>query len=53
VRKPTLDEMTVGRTEVPVGGTPPPKPTRTVDVPTQAEKKGRRGRPRKTGRPGM
>ena len=53
VRKPTLDEMTVGRTEVPVGGKPPPKPTRTVDVPTQAEKKARRGRPRKTGRPGM
>ncbi|WP_072386111.1 excinuclease ABC subunit UvrB [Hyphomicrobium sp. CS1BSMeth3] len=53
VRKPTLDEMTVGRTEVPVGGTPPPKPTRTIDVPTKAEKKGRRGRPRKTGRPGM
>jgi excinuclease ABC subunit B len=53
VRKPTLDEMTVGRTEVPVGGTPPPKLTRTVDVLTQAEKKGRRGRPRKTGRPGM
>ena len=53
IRKPTLDEMTVGRTEVPVGGTPPPKPTRTVDVPSKQEKKGRRGRPRKTGRPGM
>jgi len=25
---------------------------RTIDVPTEAEKKGRRGRPRKTGRPG-
>ncbi|HWV81127.1 MAG TPA: hypothetical protein VNZ50_06830, partial [Hyphomicrobiaceae bacterium] len=52
VRKPTLDEMTVGRTEVPVGRDAP-KPTRTVDVPSKAEKKGRRGRPRKTGRPGM
>jgi excinuclease ABC subunit B len=52
VRKPTLDEMTVGRTEVPVGRDAPQKPTRTVDVPTKAEKKGRRGRPRKTGRPG-
>jgi excinuclease ABC subunit B len=52
VRKPTLDEMTVGRTEVPAGKEPP-KPTRTVDVPSKAEKKGRRGRPRKTGRPGM
>jgi excinuclease ABC subunit B len=53
IRKPTLDEMTVGRTEVPVGGAPPPKPTRTIDVPSKTEKKGRRGRPRKTGRPGM
>lgn len=51
VRKPTLDEMTVGRTEVPLGKEPP-KPTRTVDVPSPSEKKGRRGRPRKTGRPG-
>ncbi|MFN3744880.1 MAG: hypothetical protein ACK4TL_09255, partial [Hyphomicrobiaceae bacterium] len=53
VRKPTLDEMTVGRTEVPVGRVAPPKPPRTVDVPSKSEKKGRRGRPRKTGRPGM
>jgi excinuclease ABC subunit B len=29
-----------------------PRPVRTVDVPTEAEKKTRRGRPRKTGRPG-
>jgi excinuclease ABC subunit B len=52
VRKPTLDEMTVGRTEVPASKDAP-KPTRTIDVPSKAEKKGRRGRPRKTGRPGM
>ena len=30
-----------------------PRPARTIDVPTEAEKKGRRGRPRKTGRPGQ
>ena len=30
-----------------------PRPTRTIDVPTEAEKKARRGRPRKTGRPGQ
>jgi len=29
-----------------------PRPARMIDVPTEAEKKGRRGRPRKTGRPG-
>ena len=29
------------------------RPTRTIDVPTDAEKKARRGRPRKTGRPGQ
>ncbi|MGD9830137.1 MAG: excinuclease ABC subunit UvrB [Hyphomicrobiaceae bacterium] len=52
VRKPHLDEMTVGRTEVPLGKEPPPKPTRTIDVPGSKEKRGRRGRPRKTGRPG-
>ncbi|HEX4892752.1 MAG TPA: excinuclease ABC subunit UvrB [Hyphomicrobiaceae bacterium] len=56
VRKPTLDEMTVGRTEVPADREPPRKPdmqvTRTVEVRSPAEKKGRRGRPRKTGRPG-
>jgi excinuclease ABC subunit B len=54
-RKPTLDEMTVGRTEVPLGKEPPPKPRplKTVDVMTEDEKKKRRGRPKKTGRPGM
>jgi excinuclease ABC subunit B len=47
--KPTLDEMGP-HASLPVKGAPPP--TRTIDVPTEAEKKGRRGRPRKTGRPG-
>jgi excinuclease ABC subunit B len=56
-RKPTLDEMTVGRTEVPLGDKPKPvkpdlMPTRTIEVASDAEKRGRRGRPRKTGRPG-
>ncbi len=55
--KPTLDEMTVGRTEVPMdrpvtSSKPDLRTTRTIDVPTDAERKSRRGRPRKTGRPG-
>jgi len=50
--KPTLDEMGPHAMLPPKGGTAPPKPARTVDIPTEAEKKGRRGRPRKTGRPG-
>jgi excinuclease ABC subunit B len=38
---------------IPAGDAPlPSKPVRTIDVPTEPEKKGRRGRPRKTGRPG-
>jgi excinuclease ABC subunit B len=51
--KPTLDEMGP-HAMLPVKGgkAPPPKPTRTVEVLTETEKKGRRGRPRKTGRPG-
>ena len=49
--KPTLDEMGP-HASLPVKGAPP-RPTRTIDVPTEAEKKGRRGRPRKTGRPGQ
>ncbi|MBS0242496.1 MAG: excinuclease ABC subunit UvrB [Proteobacteria bacterium] len=56
IRKPTLDEMTVGRTEVPLGGTPPARPqapTRTREIETTYEKGKRKGRPRKTGRPGM
>jgi excinuclease ABC subunit B len=52
VRKPTLDEMTVGRTEVPVDRPLPPKPMKTVEIDSEAERKKRRGRPRKTGRPG-
>ena len=48
--KPTLDEMGPHAMLPPKGG---PRPTRTIDVPTEAEKKGRRGRPRKTGRPGQ
>ena len=50
--KPTLDEMGP-HAMLPVKGTPPaPRPVRTIDVPTEQEKKARRGRPRKTGRPG-
>ena len=72
VRKPTLDEMTVGRTEVPVDKPLPASPRlqqprqshadewksdgrppiRTVEIKTEPEKKARRGRPKKTGRPG-
>ncbi len=55
IRKPTLDEMTVGRTEVPVAKPLPPKPdTRRIEMPDAKIDKGkRRGRPKKTGRPGM
>ncbi len=31
---------------------PPPKPTRTLEFDDPVQKKGRKGRPRKTGRPG-
>src|SRR6185312_10295133 len=49
--KPTLDEMGPHASlSIPNAGTP--RPARVIDVPTEAEKKGRRGRPRKTGRPG-
>jgi excinuclease ABC subunit B len=56
IRKPTLDEMTVGRTEVPMGSeTLPVRPA--SGAPSRqmrsAEDKQRRGRPKKTGRPGM
>jgi excinuclease ABC subunit B len=47
--KPTLDEMGP-HASLPVKGTP--RPARTVEFEDPAEKKGRRGRPRKTGRPG-
>ncbi|MBV1696106.1 MAG: excinuclease ABC subunit UvrB [Hyphomicrobiales bacterium] len=60
-RKPGLDEMTVGRTEVPLDKAPPKDkpdpmrpslPPRTIDVETGRERNRRGGRPRKTGRPG-
>jgi excinuclease ABC subunit B len=50
--KPTLDEMGPHAMLPPKGGTAPPRPTRTIEIQTEAEKKTRRGRPRKTGRPG-
>jgi excinuclease ABC subunit B len=50
--KPTLDEMGPhAMLSVPASDTP--RPARTIDVPTDKEKRGRRGRPRKTGRPGQ
>jgi hypothetical protein len=48
--------MTVGRTEVPVQKavpSKPPLPTRAIEIESDGEKKFRRGRPRKTGRPGQ
>jgi excinuclease ABC subunit B len=56
--KPTLDEMGPhAMLPVPKGKAPPAKPTkpaRVVDIPDEAERKSRRrGRPRKTGRPGQ
>jgi excinuclease ABC subunit B len=60
--KPTLDEMGPHASlSVPKGGARPEKsdpmqllrPTRTIDVPSDDEKKARRGRAKKTGRPGM
>ncbi|MET0652113.1 MAG: excinuclease ABC subunit UvrB [Hyphomicrobiaceae bacterium] len=55
--KPTLDEMGPhAERGLPIAGKPvPPKPpTKTIDVPSDAEKKTHRhGRPRKTGRPGQ
>nr|WP_075217329.1 excinuclease ABC subunit UvrB [Mongoliimonas terrestris] len=44
VRKNNLDEMTVGRTEVPVGGERPKRPSPSTAAGTVAGKKGRRGR---------
>ena len=52
--KPTLDEMGPHASlSVPKKKAAPLKPVRTVEVSTEAEKKSRRGRPRKTGRPGQ
>jgi len=65
IRKPTLDEMTVRRTEVPVGrpgrtgSDPAPRPSPMTrshpgagSDPDTYQKGKRRGRPKKTGRPG-
>jgi excinuclease ABC subunit B len=61
-RRNTLDEMTVGRTEIPLGGERPQRP-QDLPVPTPRAKAGagsyedpadqprRKGRPKKTGRP--
>jgi excinuclease ABC subunit B len=51
--KPTLDEMGPHAMLPVKDGAAPQRPTRTIDVPTEQEKKARRGRPRKTGRPGQ
>jgi excinuclease ABC subunit B len=51
--KPTFDEMGPhAERGLPKDQPVPERPTRTVDVLSQKEKAGRRGRPRKTGRPG-
>ncbi|WP_072390139.1 excinuclease ABC subunit UvrB [Hyphomicrobium sp. CS1GBMeth3] len=57
--KPTLDEMgphaslAVKKSSAPLPKKPDlTKPARTVEIQTEAEQKARRGRPRKTGRPG-
>ena len=59
VRKNTLDEMTVGRTEVPLGqDSDPVKPVVRGKIGAgsyedPADEKKRRGRPKKSGRPGQ
>ena len=51
--KPTLDEMGPhAMLPVPAGRSRPLKPAKTTEFEDPAEKKRRRGRPRKTGRPG-
>jgi excinuclease ABC subunit B len=50
--KPTLDEMGPHASLPVKSGKAPPKPARTIEVESDKEKKSRRGRPRKTGRPG-
>ena len=54
--KPTLDEMGPHASLPVKSGKPlpqkPPLPTRTVEIDDPAETKSRRGRPKKTGRPG-
>jgi excinuclease ABC subunit B len=65
-RRNSLDEMTVGRTEVPLGGPKPQKPVPASDVPgvtprgnigtgsyeDPTEERRRKGRAKKSGRPG-
>ena len=55
--KPTLDEMGPHAMLAVPKGKPAPskpaKPARIIDVPDDAKRKPRRGRPRKTGRPGQ
>ena len=65
-RRNSLDEMTVGRTEVPLGGPKPQKPLPASDAPgvtprgtigagsyeDPADERRRKGRPKKSGRPG-
>ena len=52
--KPTLDEMGPhASTSVPVSKDLMPRRVKTVDVEDGGEKKARRGRPKKTGRPGL
>ncbi|MBG6146481.1 excinuclease ABC subunit B [Labrenzia sp. EL_142] len=58
VRKNTLDEMTVGRTEVPLGNDDPVQPVRRGKIGAGSyedpvDEKKRRGRPKKSGRPGQ
>ena len=51
--RPTLDEMGPHAEQpLPAGASRPPRPARTIDVDDPAKTKSRRGRPRKTGRPG-
>jgi excinuclease ABC subunit B len=62
-RRNTLDEMTVGRTEKPLGGPPPEKPEEPPGTTSrekigagsyedEGEERRRKGRSKKTGRPG-
>ena len=52
--KPTLDEMGPhAERGLPVNKERPLKPVKTVEVSSEAERKRRRGRPKKTGRPGQ
>ncbi|MFO1173344.1 MAG: excinuclease ABC subunit UvrB [Hyphomicrobiaceae bacterium] len=50
--RPTLDEMGPHAEQPLPAGKQPPRPTRTIEVDDPGKTKARRGRPRKTGRPG-